>query len=274
MLSRNLYKLKKAPLGEKRKKLIISSILAISIFFIIYGLYSFNKIKPANGEKVEIKLETGDRPLKKNETVYIKADGGLSLRKERDKSSEKLAVIPNNTKLEATEELDGWYKVNYEGKEGWIAKKFTTLEAPAEDVYKDWSLYTGTGYKIKYPLGWKVKNYGQTGENVSSLVAFSNSDLPETIPANAEFIAPIFVKVTTKTLEEVKKDYASISGVKVEELKIGSVAATKYTYTSEFSNTEMTGVVIGAGSKTIVLDESGGYGEDLANMIKTMIIGG
>lgn len=274
MLSRNLYKVKKAPLSDKRKKAIISVVLVFSLFFIVYGLYSFKRFTPSTSGKQEIKQDIGDRPLKKSLIVYINADKGLSLRKDRDQNSERLAVIPDKTKLETLEELEGWYKVNYGGKEGWIAKQYVTLDEPAVDQFKDWSKFSGA-FTIKYPLGWKIKDYGANeASKVSSLVAFSNQELPETIPEGSDFLAPVTVKVSSLTFDEAKKNYSSISGVAVEPISIGGLNGEKYTYISAYSNTQMTGIVVSDGNKVVIFDEGGGYAEDLMNMIKTFSLGG
>lgn len=268
MLSRNLYKVKKTPLGEKRKKAIFSAILVFAIFFIIYGFYNFQKIKPENGQKQEIKVETGDRPLKKNESIFVNADGGLSLREDRSQTSKRIVIIPNKTKLEATEEIEGWYKVSFEGKEGWILKQYTTKDEPAQDPYKDWTAYNNTSYKIKYPLGWKVKDYGAIGSK--SLVAFSNQDLPESVPEGTEFLAPIIFKISTKSVDEETKSLDSISGVVKETISVGGKVATKYVFTSMYSNTQMTSIIIPLGANPLILTEAGGYQDDLNNMIKTI----
>jgi uncharacterized protein YgiM (DUF1202 family) len=273
MLSRNLTRSKKlkTPQG-KRRKVIVSTVLGLALFFIIFGVYKLNSYKMASGKKEAVKVETGDRPLKKTTAIFISADGGLSLRKDRDSKSPRIALIPNKTQLEATEELDGWYKVTYNGKTGWIAKQYTTTQAPAEDPTKTWSVYTSPsqGYKIKYPLGWKLQNYGANAASKSlSLVAFSNQELPTTIPQGSEFIAPVTIQVSSKTIEEANQGYATISGVTSEKLTIAGAAATKYTYTSISSNTQMIAIVFSLGGRTFVLAEGGGYGEDLIKMANT-----
>jgi hypothetical protein len=275
MLSRNLYKVKKAPLSDRRKKVILSVLLVFSVFFIVYGIYNLKQIVPVSGKKEEVKVETGDRPLKQSKFVYTTADKGLSLRKDRDQNSERLVLIPNKTKLEATEELDGWYQVTYEGKTGWISKQYTTMDAPETDQFSSWQVFSTTTFKIKYPVGWKVKDYGADSNNkVAQLIAFSNLDLPDTIPTGTEFIAPITIKVTNKTIEEAKASYTSISGVTTEPISVGSLSGDKYVYTSTLSNTQMTAVVVSTGSNVMILDEAGGYAEDLLNMIKTFSLGG
>ncbi len=273
MLSRNLKRKAKPKFGtDKRKRIIISVILALAFSFIFYGLYRVNSFKSSASEKQEIKVETGDRPLKKATIVFINADGGLNLRKERNATSEKITLIPNKTQLEASEELDGWYKVTYNGKEGWIAKEYTTTQAPAEDPAKGWSTYSNAtyGFKVKYPLGWKYQDYGANEANKSlSLVAFSKQDLPATIPQGSDFIAPVMLQASSKTIDEANAEYASISGVTSEKIVISGTTATKYTYTSVSSNTQVSAIVFSAGGKTFIFNEGGGYSEDLVRIANT-----
>lgn len=268
MLSK--YKNKKSPLKEKRKKTLIATVAFLSILSIGYFGYTLLKLKPTDGQKEEIKIETGDRPLPKKIQIIINSDKGLSLRKSRDANAERLAVVPDKTKIEASEELDGWYKISYEGKEGWISKQYTTLasDVPATDQFASWSEYKNAAYKIKYPLGWKLQDYGTTGTD-SSFVAFSNQDLPSAIPQGTEFVAPIVIEISTKTLEDAQKQYSTISGVSTENINISSISAVKYTYTSVSSNTQMTAIVAKSGDKVLIFSEAGGYLDDLTNMLKT-----
>ena len=273
MLSRNLNQKRKPKIVDnKRKRVIISAALVLALFFIFFGVYKINSYKSTDGKKQEVKVETGDRPLKKTITIYINADGGLSLRKERSSKSERLALIPNKSKLEAIEELDGWYKVNYNGKEGWIAKEYTITQAPPEDPAKNWSSYTNPtyGYKLKYPLGWKYQDYGLNEANKSlSLVAFSNQDLPTTVPQGSEFIAPVTVQVSGKSIDEANKELATISGMVAEKISVGNIPATKYTYMSLSSNTQVTTIVFSTGGKTFIFNEGGGYAEDMLKIANT-----
>ena len=276
MLSRNLGKRKKIRLPQsnnKRKKIIISVVLIFALFSIIYGIYKLNSYKSDDGKKQSVKVETGDRPLKKTTTIFINADNGLSLRKERDSKSERLALIPNKTQLEATEELDGWYHVTYNNKTGWIAKEYTTTQAPVKDATSSWSTYTNIaqGYKIKYPLGWKYQDYGADSANKTlSLVAFSNQTLPTTIPQGTEFLAPITIQVSSKSISAANKEYSSISGAVGEVVTVAGTSAVKYTYTSVSSNTQMTAIVLSLNGKTFILGEGGGYSDDLIKMSGTL----
>jgi hypothetical protein len=277
MLSRKHFKVKKSPLADKRVKVVIGVVLVIALFVIAYGVFRFQSLKPANGQKVEVSVETGDRPLKVSTVVYINAEKGLSLRKDKDTASERLAVIPDKTKFETTEELDGWYKVAYNGMEGWISKEYTTTTVPAEDPAKDWSYYTDTtnGFKIKYPTGWKYQNYGSIEANKTlSMIAFSNQNLPATLPQGSEFIAPITLTVSGLTIEETNSSFSTISGVTKENVSVGgAISGTKYTYISATSNTQMTTIVFSLNGKVIILGEGGGYCDDLLKMTTTLSVG-
>jgi len=254
---------------------MIAGVVVVAIAVIAFAFYNLRGNKSAETGKVDIKLETGDRPIPKEDAVYVNADGGLSLRSDRNPNSQRLELIPNGTKLTATQELDGWYQVSYNDNTGWVSKQYTTTVVPAEDPTKGWAVFSSTsGYKVKYQTGWKAQDYGaNTALGASSLAAFSNQDLPTTLPVGSEFIAPVTVSVSTKTIDAAQQGYATIAGVVVEATTIAGVPATKYTYTSSTSNTQMTAIVFTASGKVFILAEGGGYAEDLLKMAATFTIG-
>lgn len=274
MLSRNLYRMKKSPLANKRRKFIIGAIIALCVILVIFTVIRINSFKKNNAKKSSVTVATGDQPVTKDLEVYINADGGLSLRKDRSSSSERLALIPNGTKLKVTQELEGWYKVNYENKNGWISKEYTTTTAPIVDATKDWKTFSGSGYKIKYQIGWSVQDYGRNDTaGMTSVVAFSNQTLPATIPSGSDFIAPVVVNVSSKTVDSMNQTYAAMSGVTVEDLSVAGQTAKKYTYMSPTSNTQVTAVIMAINGKALVLTEAGGYYDDLLKMLNTLTIG-
>jgi hypothetical protein len=273
-MARKMYKLKKRPLANKRKRALLLGVAILAVALIGFGIYSLTQRKSSDTGKIEIKLDTGDRPIAKENAIYVNADGGLSLRADRNPNSERLDLIPNGTKLTATQELDGWYQVSYNSKTGWVSKQYTTAVAPAEDPTKGWGTYTSTlGYSIKYQTGWKAQDYGANDAlKASSIVAFSNLELPATIPTGSEFIAPVTVTVSTKTIEEANSSFSTVAGVQTETVTVSGVSATKYTYTQASSNTQMTAIVFSAGGKVFVLSEGGGYADDLLKMVTTFTI--
>jgi len=275
MKKRRYYGNKKSISASQKKNILLTFIILFSAFVIIYSAYYFISQKPGNGQKIDNKIQTGDQPLTKELTIYINADGGLSLRSERNTTSKRLALIPNNTKMVITQELDGWYKVSYEGKDGWVSKEYTTIQAPPEDPTKDWQTHTSTsGYKIKYQPGWKAQDYGNNDSlAIASIVAFSNQDLPLSIPAGSDFIAPIIIRVSTKSIDSIAKEYVSMPGVQTEAITVAGKTAQKYTYMTPSTNTQVIAVVLNTGAQTFVLSEAGGYGDDLLKMLNTLTIG-
>jgi len=254
---------------------MLAALILLSAIVIIYSVFYFMSQKPGSGQKIVSKVQTGDQPLLKELVVFINADGGLSLRAERSTTSKRLALVPNGTKLTITQELDGWYKVSYEGKEGWISKQYTTTDTPPEDPTKDWQTFSSTaGYKIKYQPGWKAQDYGKNDSlATTSIVALSNQDLPLTIPVGSDFIAPIVVRILTKNIDDITKEYTSMPGVQAEVITVAGRTGQKYTYTMSSTNTQVTAVVLNTGSQVFVFSEAGGYAEDLLKMLNTLTIG-
>lgn len=88
--------------------------------------------------------------------IRINANGGLNLRDGASESSNKIATIPNGTKLESTESKDGFLKVTYNGSTGYVKESFTVEYDPNAPVptgselgtsITDWAKqYIGTPY--------------------------------------------------------------------------------------------------------------------------------
>jgi len=273
-MARKRYRFKKGLLTNKRYRVLLFGATGLAVLAIGIGVYSMLGTSQSETGKVEIKLETGDRPIQKENSIYVNADGGLSLRAEKNAESARLELIPNGTKLTATEELEGWYKVSYNNKTGWVSKQYTTSAVPPEEPNKGWETFAGTGFRIKYQPGWKAQDYGANDVlAASSIVAFSNQGLPASLPVGSEFIAPVTISVSTKTSDDANKYYSTMAGVQSEATSVGGIAANKYTYTSASSNTQMTAIVFSAGGKVFILSEGGGYADDLLKMAATFTIG-
>lgn len=263
---------------DNRKKIIFSGVVLLSMVIIGMGFYIFfSDVLADDSEKVAITLDTGDQLIEQAITITVNADGGLSLRADKSSTSNRLILIPNGTELTASEESDGWYRVTYDGQTGWISKEYTLLKAAATDTVDetaDWTTFSSTaGYEIKYQNGWTAKGYGaNTVLSASSVAAFSTGTLPTSLSASSDFIAPVTVVVSTKTLEELAASYAAIAGVTTETLPVGGVTATKYTYTSASTKTVVTAIIFSAGGKVFVMADGGGYAEDLLKMATTFTI--
>lgn len=62
-----------------------------------------------------------------DEKTYVKTTATLRLRVEPNTSCTTLERIPEGTKIEVLEELDLWYKVIYNGKEGYVSKTYVVV---------------------------------------------------------------------------------------------------------------------------------------------------
>ena len=59
--------------------------------------------------------------------VYVETTTQVRLRKEPNTSCATLDRINGGTKLEVLETLDGWYKVGYDGQEGYVSATYTKI---------------------------------------------------------------------------------------------------------------------------------------------------
>lgn len=68
-----------------------------------------------------------DSETETEEKVYVKTTATLRLRVEPNTSCETLERIPEGTQIEVLEELERWYKVIYNGKEGYVSKTYVEV---------------------------------------------------------------------------------------------------------------------------------------------------
>ena len=59
--------------------------------------------------------------------IQVTSKSNLNLRKEPNTTSKVLTSLPNGTKVEIIEELDGWYKVSYKGHTGYVSSKYVKV---------------------------------------------------------------------------------------------------------------------------------------------------
>lgn len=68
-----------------------------------------------------------------NQEGYISSNASARMRKEPSTESEILRKLPTNTSIIILTEEDGWYKISYNGEEGYISKDLITIgTAPVE----------------------------------------------------------------------------------------------------------------------------------------------
>ena len=142
---------------QKKYGIMISIITAVVIFAAVAVIvFMSNRGKepqdgqPANGHVVEEKKEeaedTSDKISEPEdekeqpdelETVPMKANSNVNLRKEPNTDCEILVLIPQGSDVEKFSEENGWAKVKYDGKIGYVSAEYLTdpsevkEEAPA-----------------------------------------------------------------------------------------------------------------------------------------------
>lgn len=267
MLSRISTKPRYGKLDSKKKKILfVLALIFVSVVF--YGLYNLSKVTPENEEKITINLSTGDQPVKKELKVTVNAEGQpLNLRKDPGEAGEKIGQIPDQTVLTVQEELNGWYKVNYDSHEGWISKQFTIIidetKKPEVEATKNWQKFTGSGYAFKYPDSWQSQNY--TVGDSPIWIGFSNTQLPK----EPGIFLPIELKVFSKA-NKPSGGFRTDPAAKKETLTVSGIPATKYTFVSAETSTEINVVEFEKGENTYNFYDNGGYLQDLLNILNTL----
>lgn len=254
----------------KKRGVIVLVVLAIAIG--AYGVVSLSRLTPTNQEKKEIKLETGDRPLPQKIEIWVTADGGLFMRKEPNSKAEILKTIPNGTKLEALETQGEWYKVSYMNQTGWVNKGYVTTKIPAEDPIKNWNTYQNRSlnYSVRYPSEWVAQDYGANpATNSQNYVGFGPQLSPQ---LNPSVLPPVIVRVTGDSKEKAESSFKNSQNSISEPVTVSGIAGTKFTYNAS-SGTQMTAYVVSKGSLTFIIEETGGYSDELGKMIGSLNIG-
>jgi hypothetical protein len=253
----------------KLKKPVIYGLVALAILLGTFGVIYIIRIIPKKEDKAEIKLETGDRPLPQVTPLWVTAEGGLIMRESADKGSKQLILIPNGTILSATEIQGDWYKVTYMDKTGWVNKGYVTTQAPAEDPTKNWNTFANKsfGYTLRYPKEWVAQDYGANpASNSQSYVGFGPQLSAVLDPT---LLPPVIIRVTGQTKEQVEASYVGAANSIAEVATVSAMPATKYTYNAS-SGTQMTAYVIAKGALTIVVEETGGYSDELVKIIASI----
>ena len=101
---------------------------------------------------------------------------GLVLRGEASKTSAPLATVPNDKEFEILENLGEWYKVNVDGKEGYLFAEYVKVveEAPVEEQPEN-----------NNPVENNKPNTTKTETKIYKLPLITSSNIG-TIPANTE----------------------------------------------------------------------------------------
>ncbi|MDD5693074.1 MAG: SH3 domain-containing protein [Patescibacteria group bacterium] len=157
----------------KSKKIwwIIGTILIILLLagggYAIWKTYQADKNIKKDDQKIQTTPETTKPTTVSQKTVYVNAEGGLNLRKDASTTAEKIATIPNGTKLVVLEEKDGWYKIEYNSQTGWVSKEFTTDKNPL--AYEN----TEYGFKLTFPSSWSGYKFYKKVMDDGSIVLYA-----------------------------------------------------------------------------------------------------
>lgn len=80
-------------------------------------------------QNAEMDPSIDDTQATEGTVYYAVPTTEVRLRKEPNTSCETITKIPAGTKVLLLEELEGWYKVTYEGNEGYISADYATIES-------------------------------------------------------------------------------------------------------------------------------------------------
>lgn len=274
-LARNLKpnripKLKSKSRGQiSYKKISLYGLIFLVSVFGLYGVFNLTRLAPAKEDKKELVLDTGDKPLPEEIKLWIDSPGGLNMRSEPNTESEIIKIIPNGTELVALELSGEWYKISYDGKTGWVNKEYvrTFKEGEVPEKETDWLSYKNNtyGYGISYPKDWVTKDYG--ANEAAKLLSYVGFGLQLSNTIDSASLPPIVIKVTSDSKSVVEASYKSKMDSNLEEVDISGIKGSKYTYTAS-SGVQMTAYIVTKGVRTYILEESGGYSDEMAKMLK------
>ena len=83
-------------------------------------------------QDTEIETSVEDTQTTEEVSVYAITTTEVRLRQEPNTDCEVLGSIPSGTRLLVLEQLEGWYKVSYEEKTGYISADYATIEKEEE----------------------------------------------------------------------------------------------------------------------------------------------
>ena len=136
---------------ERKTTLIIISVVVLALVFLLGGIGVWKAVQSGpeatqtqSGEKENKKNSTGKDDNQEAsdtdasiESYTVRTTERVRLRAKAEGESDILDVIPPYTELTATNETDGWLKVTYNEKEGYVSIEFTTTEEPKVEEQTD-----------------------------------------------------------------------------------------------------------------------------------------
>ena len=130
----------------------------------------------------------------------VTAQGGLRLRSGANTSSQTIATLASGSQVDVLESLDGWYRIEANGKTGYVSSQYLSLSGtvsasslnlrstPSTSGSKVATLSSGTKVDILESLdGWyRVEADGKTGYVSSEYVSLGQTQSPAAPPAAAQ----------------------------------------------------------------------------------------
>lgn len=156
--------------------------------------------------------------------------------------------------------MTGW---SCSGGTGFNNNEPDTISGPQTYQNSDW------GVSFQYPAGWNYREYQEVieGEEVTTL-AFSDQELPETLPPEPSF--PIMVFYGDGTVGDAMSDYTE--AISAEDITLESRPAKKVVYYSEFleQNEVVYLTSLRSGFLRFFVPEGTGHVAVTENMISTL----
>lgn len=98
---------------------VIVSILTLTAPVSVFATENTSTEQSASGYEVK------DTSL----TCYVNSEKGLNVRSGPSTDYSVIGTLSNGSKIEVTGESGGWYRFDYNGKDGFVATKYTTTQA-------------------------------------------------------------------------------------------------------------------------------------------------
>lgn len=98
---------------------VIVSILTLTAPISVFATENTSTEQSASGYEVK------DTSL----TCYVNSEKGLNVRSGPSTDYSVIGTLSNGSKIEVTGESGGWYRFDYNGKDGFVATKYTTTQA-------------------------------------------------------------------------------------------------------------------------------------------------
>lgn len=91
---------------------------------------------------------------------YITAQVGLNVRSGPGVGNARIGTLTNGAKIVIKGEQDGWYKISYQGKEGWVSAKYVNLGKPPWEENTEGTVYVDCPQRSQLdPANGQYRNY-------------------------------------------------------------------------------------------------------------------